>query len=229
LDEILEFFKDEDDKDINNSLLHLINHIDGDIDKYFEFILNEFLRIFKINKRVGEDKYLSSKIIIEDIILRINDSENLMKILYYILNGKKNYRANFEDRFVLQIFEKCRVIASLDINFIDKILELINKRRYWDLRENELVKLFTSTNSSVKIIEKAINNEIMLNDSKYLIARLLSNDSINLITDKFINEKTERDGVEFFRNIIGNTNDRNLALSFEKTMVENGYVLMKST
>lgn len=224
LDEILEFFKDEDNKDINNSLLYLINHIDGDIDNYFEFILNEFLRIFKINKRSGEDKYLSSKIVIEDIILRINDSENFIKILHYILNDEKNYRINFEDSFVLQIFEKCRVIASFDINFIDKLVELIKKRRYWDLRENELVKLFKSTNSSVKIIEKTVNNEIKLHDSKYLIARLLTNDSINLITDKFIKEKTEKGEVEVFRNVIGNTNDRNLALSFEKTMVENGYV-----
>jgi hypothetical protein len=224
LSEIIHFFRDEDTKEINNSILYLISSIEGDIDNYFDFILDEFLRVFKIKKRSKTDNYISSKIIIEDLILRINNFDNFLKILKYLFNEDDSYFIRFDDSFTVQVFEKCRVIASNDISFIDKIFELIQKKKHWDLRENELVNLLKSTNSSMKVIEKVINNEITLTDSKYLVARLVSSDNINLLIEKFVREKTEKNEVEIFRNIIGNTNDRNLALSFEKIMVENGYI-----
>ncbi|WP_415831454.1 NACHT domain-containing protein, partial [Flavobacterium terrigena] len=227
LTDILDFFKDEDNKEINSSLLHLINSLDNDIDKYFEFILAEFLRIFKIINRTEEDEYLHSKLVIQDLILRINDSDNFIKILKYIISNESNFSINFDDSFILQIFEKSRIIASFDVFFIDKKIELLKERKHWFERENELAAFFVSTNSSTKLIDKVLSNEISLKESRHLVARLLSDDNIHLMIDKFIKEDFPTNEVEVFRNIIGNTNSIKLAKSFEKVMNDNGYVFDK--
>lgn len=221
---LLEVFKEEDDKNINHSLLQLINSLEREIDIYYEFIFIEFLRIFKIKKRNKEDeRYARNTYLIEEIVLKLKSQDNFLNIVGYFFDDYGNH-IDFDDDFVSKIFEKCKKIMYLDNTFIIRILEIIKRRKFWHLRENELVDLIVSTNSNDLVIDMFIKNEIPFSESKYLVSRLITDNNLEALVKKFIEENTTSEEVEVFRNILGNTNDRKLALRFEEIMNSNDFI-----
>ncbi|RKS01457.1 NACHT domain-containing NTPase [Flavobacterium sp. 102] len=224
LEEILEVFKNERDKQINQSLLYLIASLNGDVDNYFQFIYKEFLRAFKFDTTEQNEKYVvNSTFVIEEILLRIKSSDNFLKIVKCFLNDN-NYGSTLDKSFATQLFEKCNQFSLSDHLFIDKILDSIKKRKDWHSLEHELVALISLTNSNSKAIEKFITDDVVFNESRYLVARLVSEENISIIINKFTNEKADDNDVEIMRNIIGNTNSKDLAIQFEKLMTNEGYI-----
>ena len=224
LTEILEYFKNEDNEEISYSLLTLVKSLNQGIDNHFEFILKEFLRIFKVEKQSKKSKNVSNKLAIEDAVYKLNNPDNFLKIMHYFLNVDNNYNISFENSFILKMFDKSKSMALLHNTFIDKLLVLINKRKNWHDYQNEIVEFILSTNSQDRAIQKFIYDDISLKESKYLVARLISHKNLNLIIDNFIDKKSANEDIVIFRNILGNTNSPDLAISFEQIMSKGKYI-----
>ncbi|MCF1191745.1 NACHT domain-containing protein [Mangrovimonas sp. AS39] len=212
---IYELFKDETNKQLNNSLLYII-HDEDNIDIYSQFLKHEFLLANGYKKRNDEDEVIrGNRYIINKLILKLSNPNDFLEIFKHYFNndGKVSYYDNFED----ELIEKCSTFIKVDETFIISLLSLINEDYRFHMNRQFLFKIIRKSNVEDVALKYLIeNNEI--EKIRFFIAELVNENNVNELVEFLINKKISDQEIEYFRNNIGNSNSRDLAVKFNDLM-----------
>ncbi|WP_418509908.1 NACHT domain-containing protein [Corallibacter sp.] len=216
---IYELFKNETNKQLNNSLLSLI-HDEENIDIYRQFLKNEFLMANGYIKRKDEDEVIrGNRYIINKLILRLSNPKDFLDIFRYYFNndGKVSYYDNFED----ELIEKCSTFIKADETFITDLLGQINEDYRFHMNRQFLFKIIKISNAEDAALNYLIeNNEI--DNIRFFLAELVNENNIHQLVEILLEKKIPNQEIEYFRNNIGNSNSRDLAVMFNDLMEMKG-------
>jgi hypothetical protein len=223
LNKIFALFRFETSKEINRALLSLLKDYEP-IDKYFWYIKEEFLRDKRIRPRkIKDDVIRGNSWVLEKIIIRLQNSSNFIYLVkYYFDETKNNYSDN---RFAEEVIERCLFFENNEDDFLVRLLASFEEKEKYYLRENLLKTLIlkSSINSQIKAFNYLIEN-FTFNNVGYFLASITTKETISVIIKKFIDGSIETKELDFFRNVIANHGNRELAGQFNNIMVDNGYI-----
>lgn len=223
LNKIFELFKNETSKEINRSLLSLIEDYEN-IDDFFWYIKPEFLRDRRIVERVVKDDVMrGTSWKLEKIIIKLKVPANFIDLVkYYFDETQNNYS---DDRFTEEIIERCLYFENLDEDFLVMLLSSFDEETKYYLKEDALKKLILKSrkSSQIKAFECLIT-KYTHNNVWYFLASITEEQTIGLVIDNFVNGTIESINLDFYRNVIANHGNRKLAEQFNNSMIENGFV-----
>lgn len=223
LDELLEIFEDETDKEINAELLNIIFEFD-DIDRYSNYIKEEFLRANNLKLRKNPDEVIrSNSYVLNQLILKIKDSNIFIDFAKYYFDPDKNidtYTSNENE-----LIEKCLIFDSLDNHFIRKLFKDIGVQKphfYFERNVRELLSRISKESSN--IFFKYLLDNYDFKDVNFPLSQLINEENIWFVIDKFnISNVVDFKEIEFFRNRIANNQKRNIARLFNSEMKKKGF------
>jgi hypothetical protein len=217
---IFENFYDESHKELNNSLLRLINDCNN-VDEYFWFIKNEFEFENEIKPRVKFDNVIrGNRWLLDDIIVKIKSSDYFLKIAYYIFSEEFNFYIDttFENEFL----EKCIEFSNNEDNFLEKLLDSIKNKMHFYSFEKKFNRIFNSISQAKQNqVYKYLITNFKFNEVEYFLATVTNNQNVSIIVAFFIKNK-EQHSPDFFRNVMFNSGQNELALEFEKDLKNKG-------
>lgn len=223
LGKIFALFRFETSKEINRALLSLLKDYEP-IDEYFWYIKEEFLRDKRIKPRkIKDDVIRGNSWVLEKVIIRLQNSSNFIYLVkYYFDETKNNYSDN---RFAEEVIERCLFFENNEDDFLVRLLASFEEKEKYNLRENLLKTLIlkSSINSQIKAFNYLIEN-FTFNNVGYFLASITTKETISVIIIKFIDGSIETKELDFFRNVIANHGNRELAGQFNNIMVDNGYI-----
>lgn len=214
-------FKSETNKQLNNSMLSLIRD-DKNIDKYFEFLQNEFLMANKIKEREVKDEVIrGNSYVVNELILRLSDSEYFLSIIKYFFNNEKSI--SYLDNFESDLIEKCTQFIKSDPAFLIKLLSAIEEDYRFHMHDKILKKIIKSSNTENLALEYLINN-VNIDKIRFFVSEFVNEENLNDLVDALIGKELSHQEIEFFRNNIGNSSSRKLAVMFNNIMEEKGVI-----
>ncbi|RKR11686.1 hypothetical protein C8C82_3743 [Flavobacterium sp. 81] len=224
LDELLKIFEDETNKEINVELLNIINEFD-DVDKYYSFIKEEFLRANNLKPRIDPDEVIrSNSYILNQLILKIKDSDIFIDFAKYYFDPNKNIDIYTSDEN--ELIEKCLIFDRVDNNFITKLFKDIGVKKthfYFERNVRELISRISDV--SANIYFKYLLDNYDFKDINYPLSCLVNHKNIWFVIDKFkISNQLDSREIEYFRNSIANNQKRDIARVFNDEMIKNGFV-----
>ncbi|MCL5244332.1 hypothetical protein M4I21_00840 [Cellulophaga sp. 20_2_10] len=224
LNDIFLLFKKETNKQINSSLLTLIQNY-SNIDKLFWYVQEEFLRDSNINQRLDSENVIrGNSYKLKDIILNLKSSKNFLSIIkHYFIN---DYRLDFDNDFAIKVLEKSLSFIKEDENFIRDFLLLINDEIIYHIQGNFISNLIIRSNKREESINFLIDNN-ELEKVYFFIAKIIDKKTLELVINAILTQNVSHKKIEQFRNYIGNTNDRDLAEYFHKEMIAKNVVFEK--
>lgn len=220
LGKIFQLFKLETNRQINRRLLSLLDQQE-DVDEYFEYIHEEFLRANNLSKRIDDDNVnRGNDRVVEQLILKFKSSENLLKILGYYFDKGQKIRLN--GMFERELTDKLRDLISKDDDFASSFIEMVQEVFEFRLHDRFLEKLISETKIEKKVIEYLLKKK-SFKDSRYFIADISTENSLSIVVDFLKKSKVDEKEVEYFRNNLGNLKNWDLASSFHKRVEKLGY------
>ncbi len=223
LNKIFVLFRDETNKQINRSLLSLIQDYEN-IDDFFWYVKAEFLRDRGIVERAVRDDVLrGTSWVLERLIIKLKSSVNFIEFAkYYFDEFKNNYRDN---QFVDEVVDRSLYFENLDEDFLVKLFSSFEDKAKYFFRENPMKKMLlkSKSTSKLKAFEYLIEN-FTFDNVGYFLASITDEQTIGLVIDKFANGSIESKNLDFYRNVIANHGNRKLAEKFNNVMIEKGFV-----
>ncbi|WP_024772913.1 NACHT domain-containing protein [Aquimarina macrocephali] len=220
LDSIFEIFSKDTGNHINSSLLSLIEDYEN-IDRFFEFLHNEFLRAHKVMPRAfPEDIDRRNDYMLQGLILKLESPENFLTITQHFFKKQPRISLPNTDSFVQGFAEKCIKFIQIDSNFIIRFLSNIDNeiplRRY----RNLITTIIKSSQVDQEVILNLLDN-FPFDKIRFFICYIISTDSLEIVSERII-QGVPDESIEGFRNMINNRNDKELARRFEGLMKDNG-------
>jgi len=228
LNSILSIFKNSSNKEINRAILSLLLEQES-IDKYFDFIFEEFLYENKIKEREIEDNVMrGTNYVLAKLILKLENSENFIQFAKYFFDNEYRFYVSSDD--LNDIVEKALEYQKNDSKFIVSLLENMNIKKINFFFENSLNYLITNSTKESKIeVIKYLLNKSTFKDISYQLSVLVDSDTIELVIE-FLKDKleTEQKEIDFFRNRLSNRENRTVGKFFNEKMEELGYVFTEN-
>lgn len=224
LGELLETFKDETDKEINAELLNIIYEFD-DIDKFSNYIKEEFLRANNLKPRKNPDEVIrSNNYVLSQLILKIKNPDIFIDFAKYYFDSDKSIDIYTSDED--ELIEKCLIFNRLDDHFITKLFKDISVQKphfYFERNVRELLSKISKESSNV--LFKYLLASFDFKDINYSLSYLVNEENIWFVIDKLdiSNESYSRE-IEYFRNSIANHQKRNIARVFNDEMIKKGFI-----
>lgn len=223
LKNVFELFKSETSKQINRSLLSLVEDV-KDVDSFFWYIEAEFLREKKITERIIKDEVIrGNSYVLERIIVRLESSGNFIDLVKYYLDESRN--SNHDRRFADEIVDRCLYFDNLEDDFLIRLISSIdNKVRYY-FRENlfKRIILESKLNSRIKAFDYLLKN-YLFNNIRYSLASIVQEETLHVVIENFVDGTLESSDVDIFRNAIANHGNRKLAEKFNNILIKNGFI-----
>ena len=219
LDEIIGIFRKETNKQLNRSLLSLLDGQE-EIDKYYNYIYDEFLRDNKLKPRKDEDRVSrGNSYVLKNLILRINSTDNFLNIVKLFFNRELNLR--YDNDFEQRLLDRCVHFSNQDDEFIISFLsEIVNEISY-HIHENFIIQLIVRSEKqkeATSFFLKAIDFKKI----SFFLSKILDESTLEIVVEELLNKKLENKRIEVFRNYIGNLNSRELSVRFNDIMIEKG-------
>jgi hypothetical protein len=219
LKSIFEVFKSETHKALNNNLLILLSKKDN-IDSFFAYLKEEFLRAHKLKARLIPDETIrGNKILINNLILKLASTEKFLELAKYFFND--NSSLDKDDDYLNKLTSKLLDFISQDPEFIDKILDSVIDDVSYNVHDKLLSELIVKSNSRDRAIIHLLNNQDFENVD-YFIAGIISESELNVVVNLLIEKEISFERIERFRNFITNLNIRTLGVKFERLMKRKG-------
>jgi hypothetical protein len=219
LAKIFNIFKTESNKELNNSLLALLVKYD-DIDHYYEYIKEEFLRENDIIKRaVPDNVHRGNDRILESLIIRFKNYDYFFDIISYYFG--EHYHIYSPDTFEEKILAKFLGYIKDNPEYIISFFDKINSKTKYFERRKLLLTIILKSNTQFQIVKYLLENN-PFSQVSYFLAHIVQSDSLKLIAEKYKEGKIN-DSFEGFRNLVANTNSRKLAEEFNNMMLEAGF------
>ncbi|XCF05016.1 hypothetical protein ABI125_09795 [Tamlana crocina] len=211
----------ETNKEVNRSILSLIE-TQLNIDEYYSYIKEEFLRAHNLLPRSDSDEVIrGNRYIVESLVLKLQNPNNFIEIAKYYFDSKINITDynNITEQFI----NKCIFFIKNDNNFLNQFLDSVKKELKYLVREDLFYKIIKDSNEELKTIEHLLNRD-SFKDTSYFIAKIVNEESINLLVEFILSNTIDINEVERFRNFIGNINSRNVAKILNDKLIDNGFV-----
>lgn len=223
LDELLKIFEKETNKEINAELLTIINEFD-DIDKYSNFIKEEFLRVNNIKPREEDDDVIrSNSYTLNQLILKIKDSDIFIDFAKYYFDSDKSIDIYTSDENELIV--KCLEFEKLDDNFLIKLFKDFTVQKphfYFDRKVREL--LSRSSLAPIEKLSKYLLDNFDFKDVSYALSYLVNDETILFVIEKFQCSILDNKEIEYFRNSLANNQKRDIAEVFNDAMIKKGVI-----
>lgn len=220
---IFDLFKSETNKQVNRALLSLI-HYYPQIDSFFWYIKDEFLRENGYIERIVKDEVLrGTSWILEELILRFENHAHFIALIeHYFDETKDNYTSN---EFIEKIIKRCLYFEDVRKGFITDLLSYFFENANFSINDDALrVLLLRLTPESQLEGFKYLADNIHFDRIGYFLASIADEQNINLAIEKFANGSFESTNLDLYRNVIANHGRRKLAEHFNNTMLEKGFV-----
>ncbi|MDO8316002.1 MAG: hypothetical protein Q7T12_00570 [Flavobacterium sp.] len=219
LKSIFEVFKSETHKALNNNLLLLLSE-KGNIDSFFAYLKEEFLRAHKLKVRLIPDETIrGNEILINNLILKLASAEKFLELAKYFFNDNSSLYK--DDDYLNKLTSKLLDFISQDPEFIDKILDSVIDDVSYNVHDKLLSELIVKSNSRDRAIIHLLNNQDFENVD-YFIAGIISESELNVVVNLLIEKEISFERIERFRNFISNLNIRTLGVKFERLMKRKG-------
>lgn len=224
LDELLKIFKDETDKEINAELLNIVYEFD-DIDKFSNYIKEEFLRANNLKPRKNPDEVIrSNNYVLSQLILKIKNPDIFIDFAKYYFDPDKSIDIYTSDEN--ELIEKCIVLNRLDDHFITKLFKDISVQKphfYFERNVRDLLSKISKESSNVFF--KYLLASFDFKDINYSLSYLVNEENIWFVIDKLnISNESYSTEIEYFRNSIENNQKRNIAKVFNDEMIKKGFI-----
>ncbi|OUL60511.1 NACHT domain-containing NTPase, partial [Flavobacterium sp. AJR] len=222
LDDIFYLFKNETSKQINRALLSLIEEYQN-IDRFFWYIKSEFLRDQGITEREIKDEVIrGTSWVLERIILRFTVSAHFIDLAkYYFDESRENY---IDSKYIEEIIERCCYFENLDSNYLVNLFVSFQEIENYYFRETTIKDLILKSNrNSKQNLFEYLTENVDFKIFGYFMASVTDEETIEIVINKFANGIIESSNLDFYRNVLGNTKDRNLAEYFNNEMIERGF------
>ena len=217
LEKVFEIFKEEKNKQINSSLLDLLENLE-EIDDYSEYLNQEFQRANDLIPRGDNDEVLrGNRYKVHRLILEYKDSENfILPAKYYFNNDtRRNNITNDQE----EISEKCIFFVNQNEQFLFDLLNAIDDDLRFHTHRNLLFNIINKTNKQDIVVKHLLENW-RIDQITPLLARILRKSNVRKVIEKFKEEELLDKDYEGFRNRIANTNTIDLATHFERLSLE---------
>nr|WP_294929435.1 hypothetical protein [uncultured Flavobacterium sp.] len=222
LKDIFELFKDETNKQLNRSLLSLIEY-NKEIDNFFWFIKDEFLRDKGYIERTVKDEVIrGTSWILEELILRLEKSSHFITLAkYYFDDEKDDYSSN---DFIEKLINRCLYFEDREKYFLTELLSSFIEKKAFYLREDALKTLILKLkpSSQLEAFDYLISNS-SFDKVGYFLASISDENTIELIINKFTDGSMEVTNLDYYRNVIANYGKRNVAEHFNNSILEKGF------
>lgn len=222
-EEIFRIFKNETNKELNRSLLSLIDL--NDVDEMFWYIKSEFLRESNIEKReIIDDVERGTSYTLDKMISNLKMSDNFIEILsYYFIEDINKDRDKKELENILKKF------ILFDKNEDDFIIRFMNKLKlkikytHQDMNLLQDFILKSKPNSQIYAFGYLLDVH-PFSEIDYFLSSIAKFETLPLIIEKYKKGEIEKDeDIEFFRNRLSNIQNRKLGKEFNDLMIENGF------
>ena len=214
LNSIFEIFKTETNKEINSALLFLVMS-QNTIDNLFWYLKDEFLRVNNIVQRDELDKvHRGNSWVLEELILKIVDSNYFIELMsYYFVD---EFNINLDNTYAIKILEKCLLFNSVEKDFIVRFLKSINGKTNYYLQDKLLVEIIVKANNQFATSDYLlVNNDF--SKIRMLLASIATNETIELVKERFLLELITSEEIEFFRNNLWHSN-KEISYEFDLLM-----------
>ncbi|WP_196894731.1 NACHT domain-containing protein [Aureivirga marina] len=219
LESIFKLFKNETHKDLNYKLLLLLSENDN-IDSFYVYLKEEFLRAHKIKERLIPDETIrGNQILTNELILKLTSADNFLEVAKYFFNNSSTIYKS--DDYLQKVISKMSGFIRQEPQFIYNIFDNVIDKNDYNLH-NELLSILIIESDTIKtaIIHLINNHEFEKVD--YFIAEIITETEIITLVNILIEKDISDDKIERFRNFIINLNNRKLGVKFEKLIKRKG-------
>lgn len=216
VEEVLEIFRNNTNKELNTAILELITNY-NEVDKYFNYIKEQFLFGINVVKREEKDEVLRlTSYYIVDLLLKFKNSDNFIGIITYYFDTE--YYSRGLDHHHDEIIKRCLFFDNQDDDFVINLLQKIDLKSYY-LRINEqLFQLVAKSINKIKII-KFLLSKFNFDKLNYEISTLIIEDNdLEFLINYFIDNNININEIQYFRNYLLSQGKRELALNFEEKL-----------
>lgn len=221
LESIFEIFKNETNKTLNYNLLLLLSEKEN-IDSFYEYLKEEFLRAYKIKERlIPDETIMGNEILIKNIILKLTSVNKFSEFIKYFFN--ENSSLYEDDDYLNKLTEKLLDFINQEPEFIDKILDNVIDDFGYDTHGKLLSELIIKSRSKERAIIHLLENQ-EFEKVDFFIAGIISETELIPVVNLLIEKEISVNKIERFRNFIANFNDRKLGVKFEKLMKRKGVI-----
>ncbi|WP_456311578.1 NACHT domain-containing protein [Pseudomonas shirazensis] len=222
LNNIFKLFKQETNKQLNRSLLSLIEY-HKEIDTFFWFIKMEFLLEKGYNQREVKDEVIrGTSWVLEELILRLEKSSHFITLAkYYFDDEKDDYSSN---DFIEKLINRCLYFEEREKSFLTELLSSLLDTTKFYLREDALKTLLLKLKpgSQLEAFDCLISR-FSFDRVGYFLASITNENTIELIINKFSDGSVEGANLDYYRNMMANHGKRSLSEHFNNTMLEKGF------
>ncbi len=220
LESIFEIFKNETHKALNNNLLLLLSEKDN-IDSFYVYLKEEFLRAHKIKERLIPDETIrGNQILINELILKLTSAENYLEVAKYFFNDSSSIYKH--DDYLKKLTSKMQGYIKQEPEFIDKILNSVIDDVSYHVHDKLLSELIIESNSRKRAIIYLLENQ-SFEKVDYFISGIISESELNSVIKILVEKEINLERIEYFRNYISNRNSRKLAVKFERLLKKKGF------
>jgi hypothetical protein len=225
LKSIFEVFKNETHKALNNNLLLLLSE-KANIDFFYNYLKEEFLRAHKLKERLIPDEVIrGNEALINDLILKLTSANNFLEVAKHFYDDNTNlYKV---DDYLNKLSSKLLGFIKQDPGFITEILDSCVDDVNYHIHNKLLSELIVKSNSrNIAIIHLLRSQDFEKVD--YFIAGIISELELNTVINILIEKEISVERIERLRNFISNLNTRALGEKFEKLIKRKGIKFRES-
>lgn len=228
ISDVIEVFEDDDHSEPASRILSLILTDLEHLDKYMSFIEREMKFEFEREKRQNDDGVIrGNRWKLERMLTEIQNDDVFLNYLGLFLNQSKFENYNSE-QFEKDIIKRLNAIKeTTEKKLIDFFTNYFQNHKpdYFNHRK-PTYRIVKELGLAKSLFERLFKPEFF-KDNYGICAHLIyiAPTALDIFKDRIDNFKTLDQQLEYFRNIINSYNERQLALSIEKVLEENGFIL----
>lgn len=226
ISDIMKIFHLETNNHINSSLLALLKN-SNNIDKYSDYLIEEYLRANEYKKRLddSDNVHRGNSYNSIDLVLKLNSFKKFLIVLKYFFESHSNYHLenSSQEKFIDRIIYFC----NLNDENIIKILKIIKDDVIYYPQEDMLYKVIDKTKTTDTVLFYLLKNKLLQNIG-YFTAKLVTNGNIKKVVSLILNKKEDVKEIQYFRNVIASSNDTDLAVQFEYLMKKKGVIFSEN-
>jgi hypothetical protein len=225
LDAIFKIFINETHKALNNNLLLLLSE-KANIDSFYNYLKEEFLRAHKLKERLIPDEVIrGNEALINDLILKLTSANNFLEVAKHFYDDNTNlYKI---DDYLNKLSSKLLDFIKQDPEFITEILDSIIDDVSYHIHNKLLSELIVKSNSRNNAIIHLLRSQDF-EKVDYFIAGIISELELNGVINILIEKDISVERIERFRNYISKLNTRALSEKFDKLMKRKGFKFKES-
>tara|TARA_R110002049_G_scaffold171851_1_gene338673 strand:+ start:172 stop:4323 length:4152 start_codon:yes stop_codon:yes gene_type:complete len=222
---IFDIFKDNDKESISFRKLQLLK-LEENIDNYYSFYLDEFLKDnkFKIRDIPSKVRQGGFDYLLNELIFKFSNGYYFLSIVKYYFTKSHHIYSKLDEPLIRKVIDTINTDEKLIITFYELIKE---KYRFYNKDKRDLLTRITKQTNTQKKLCLHIATKFSSNKD-FNLSFLLENNSLDEVIEILTSKTIEIDKLERLRNHVRWENSIELAQIFDKTLQSKGYKFKQS-